>query len=209
MSIGMAILIIIGIVALYIWAFYEKGKQGIEEQNKIDTQLNELNIDTESYFLKNDQIKIGIDVKQRKVFEAGLEDNISTFDGSYHPRFQLIDLNNVIDVQIIEDNQVINKVSNSSMIGRALVGGVLTGGVGAVIGGNTAKSKVTNTVKVISLRFRMNDIDNPYYDIIVFSRSKGLDRGSTLFKSKYKEILDLFGRIELVLGQGETYSNIK
>ncbi|MCT0054901.1 hypothetical protein P7H79_14035 [Lactococcus lactis] len=204
MSIGMAILIIIGIVALYSWAFYEKGKQGIEEQNKIDTQLNELNIDTESYFLKNDQIKIGIDVKQRKVFEAGLEDNISTFDGSYHPRFQLIDLNNVIDVQIIEDNQVINKVSNSSMIGRALVGGVLTGGVGAVIGGNTAKSKVTNTVKVISLRFRMNDIDNPYYDIIVFSRSKGLDRGSTLFKSKYKEILDLFGRIELVLGQEET-----
>lgn len=82
MSIGIAILIIIGIVALYIWAFYEKGKQGIEEQNKIDTQLNELNIDTESYFLKNDQIKIGIDVKQRKVFEAGLEDNISTWDGN-------------------------------------------------------------------------------------------------------------------------------
>ncbi len=61
-----------------------------------------------------------------------------SWDGSYHPRFQLIDLNNVIDVQIIEDNQVINKVSNSSMIGRALVGGVLTGGVGAVIGGNTS-----------------------------------------------------------------------
>ncbi|QNL91066.1 hypothetical protein [Lactococcus lactis] len=204
MSIGMIILIMIGIVALYIWAFYEKGKQGIKEQKKINTQLSQLNIDTESYFLENNQMKIGIDVKQRKVFEAGLEDNVSNWDGSYHPRFQLIDLNNVIDVQIIEDDQVINKVSNSSMIGRALVAGVLTGGVGAVIGGNTAKSKVTNTVKVISLRFRMNDIDNPYYDIIVFSRSKGLDRGSTLFKSKYKEILALFGRIELVLGQEET-----
>lgn len=204
MSFGMAILIIIWIVALYSWAFYEKAKQGIKEQNKIDTQLSQLNIDTESYFLENNQMKIGIDVKQRKVFEAGLEDNVSNWDGSYHPRFQLIDLNNVIDVQIIEDNQVINKVSNSSMIGRALVGGVLTGGVGAVIGGNTAKSKLTNTVKVISLIFRMNDIDNPYYDIIVFSRSKGLDRGSALFKSKYKEILDLFGKIELVLGQEET-----
>jgi hypothetical protein len=209
MSIGMLILLMIGIVSLMFWAFYEKGKQGIEEQNKIDTQLNELNIDTESYFLKNDQIKIGIDVKQRKVFEAGLEDNISTWDGKYYPRFQLIDLNNVIDVEIIEDNQVINKVSNSSMISRALVGGVLTGGVGAVIGGNTAKSNVTNTVKLISFRFKMNDMDNPYYDIIVFSHSKGLDRGSALFKSKYKEILDLFGRIELVLRQGETYSNIK
>ncbi|MDP1329531.1 hypothetical protein Q6280_28550, partial [Klebsiella pneumoniae] len=77
---------------------------------------------------------------------------------------QLIDLNNVIDVEIIEDNQVINKVSNSSMIGRAVVGGVLTGGVGAIIEGHTAKSKTTKVVKEISLRFRMNDMDNPYYD---------------------------------------------
>ncbi|MDT2876486.1 hypothetical protein [Lactococcus lactis] len=69
MSIGMLILLMIGTVSLMFWAFYEKGKQGIEEQNKIDTQLNELNIDTESYFLKNDQIKIGIDVKQRKVLK--------------------------------------------------------------------------------------------------------------------------------------------
>ncbi|WP_332375441.1 hypothetical protein [Lactococcus cremoris] len=42
MSIGMLILLMIGIVSLMFWAFYEKGKQGIEEQNKIDTQLNEL-----------------------------------------------------------------------------------------------------------------------------------------------------------------------
>lgn len=66
-------------------------------------------------------MKIGIDVKQRKVFEVGLE------YGTFQPKIQLIDLNNVIDVEIIEDNQVINKVSNSSMIGRAVVGGVLTG----------------------------------------------------------------------------------
>ncbi|MFX3784924.1 hypothetical protein ACJBSN_10210, partial [Streptococcus suis] len=90
-----------------------------EKQNKINTQLNDLNIDAESYFLENDRMKIGIDVKQRKVFEVGLE------YGTFQPKIQLIDLNNVIDVEIIEDNQVINKVSNSSMIGRAVVGGVL------------------------------------------------------------------------------------
>lgn len=73
MSIGMIILIMIGIVALYIWAFYEKGKQGIKEQNKIDTQLSQLNIDTESYFLENNQMKIGIDVKQRKVLKLDLK----------------------------------------------------------------------------------------------------------------------------------------
>lgn len=196
-------ILILGFIVVLIMAAPSYGESLDEKRNKIDTQLNELNIDTETYFLKNNQIKIGVDVKQRKVFEVGLEDK------TYEAKLQLIDLNNVIDVEIIEDNQVINKVSNSSMISRALVGGVLTGGVGAVIGGNTAKSNVTNTVKLISFRFKMNDMDNPYYDIIVFSHSKGLDRGSALFKSKYKEILDLFGRIELVLGQGETYSNIK
>lgn len=196
-------ILILGFIVVLIMAAPSYGESLDEKRNKIDTQLNELNIDTETYFLKNNQIKIGVDVKQRKVFEVGLEDK------TYEAKLQLIDLNNVIDVEIIEDNQVINKVSNSSMIGRAVVGGVLTGGVGAIIGGHTAKSKTTKVVKEISLRFRMNDMDNPYYDVIVFNDSKGLDRGSDLFKSKSKEILDLFGRIELVLGQGETYTNIK
>ena len=197
------ILIIIFIVLLFVALGSYYGESLDEKQNKINTQLNDLNIDSESYFLENDRMKIGIDVKQRKVFEVGLE------YGTFQPKIQLIDLNNVIDVEIIEDNQVINKVSNSSMIGRAVVGGVLTGGVGAIIGGHTAKSKTTKVVKEISLRFRMNDMDNPYYDVIVFNDSKGLDRGSDLFKSKSKEILDLFGRIELVLEKGETYTNIK
>ncbi|KST93230.1 hypothetical protein LKF67_0974 [Lactococcus lactis subsp. lactis] len=196
-------ILILGFIVVLIMAAPSYGESLDEKRNKIDTQLNELNIDTETYFLKNNQIKIGVDVKQRKVFEVGLEDK------TYEAKLQLIDLNNVIDVEIIEDNQVINKVSNSSMIGRAVVGGVLTGGVGAIIGGHTAKSKTTKVVKEISLRFRMNDMDNPYYDVIVFNDSKGLDRGSDLFKSKSKEILDLFGRIELVLGQAETCTNIK
>lgn len=196
-------ILILGFIVVLIMAAPSYGEALDEKRNKIDTQLNELNIDTETYFLKNNQIKIGVDVKQRKVFEVGLEDK------TYEAKLQLIDLNNVIDVEIIEDNQVINKVSNSSMIGRAVVGGVLTGGVGAIIGGHTAKSKTTKVVKEISLRFRMNDMDNPYYDVIVFNDSKGLDRGSDLFKSKSKEILDLFGRIELVLEKGETYTNIK
>lgn len=115
------ILIIIFIVLLFVALGSYYGESLDEKQNKINTQLNDLNIDAESYFLENDRMKIGIDVKQRKVFEVGLE------YGTFQPKIQLIDLNNVIDVEIIEDNQVINKVSNSSMIGRAVVGGVLTG----------------------------------------------------------------------------------
>lgn len=201
----MYVWLLIGLVSLLIWVLYEKGKQGNEEQVKTDKKLDELNIDAESYFIESNNMKIGIDINKRIVFQAGIETSITIFtDGTYHSKVQLIDLNNVIDVQIIEDNQVTNKVSNSSMIGRSLVEGALTGGVGAIIGGSTAKSNSTSLVKEISLRFKMNDMENPYYDISVFSNSKGIDRGSEFFKNKYKEILNLFGRIELVLENEET-----
>lgn len=197
--------IIIGLLWLLIWSQLEKAKQGRQAQVNTDNQLQDLNLDTDSYFIQNGFMKIGIDINQRKVFQAGIENESSfTYEGEYYSKIQIIDLNNVIDVQIIEDNQVTNKVSNSSMIGRSLVGGALTGGVGAIIGGSTAKSNSTNLVKEISLRFKMNDMENPYYDISVFSNSKGIDRGSEFFKNKYKEILNLFGRIELVLEKEET-----
>ena len=201
----MYVWLLIGLVSLLIWVLYEKGKQGNEEQVKTDKKLDELNIDAESYFIESNNMKIGIDINKRIVFQAGIETGTTIFtDGTYHSKVQLIDLNNVIDVQIIEDNQVTNKISNSSVIGRSLVGGALTGGVGAIIGGSTAKSNSTNLVKEISLRFKMNDMENPYYDISVFSNSKGIDRGSEFFKNKYKDILNLFGRIELVLENEET-----
>lgn len=197
--------IIIGLLWLLIWSQSEKAKQGRQAQVNTDNQLQDLNLDTDSYFIQNGLMKIGIDINQRKVFQAGIENESSfTYEGEYYSKIQIIDLNNVIDVQIIEDNQVTNKVSNSSMIGRSLVGGALTGGVGAIIGGSTAKSNSTNLVKEISLRFKMNDMEKPYYDISVFSNSKGIDRGSEFFKNKYKEILNLFGRIELVLEKEET-----
>lgn len=54
--------------------------------------------------------------------------------------------NEILDFDI--NNQMSYKTSTStgSMLGRAIVGGVLTGGVGAVIGGTTAKKETRSAI---------------------------------------------------------------
>lgn len=196
------VLMLIVLVALLVWALSSKAKQGNEQHKETNEKLKELSIDTSSNFIQNGNMKVGIDVKQRKVFQAGIENDSSFFyEGEYCSKIQLIDLDNVIDVQIIEDNQVTSKVSNSSMIGRSIVGGALTGGVGAIIGGSTAKINTADLIKEVTLRFKMNDLENPYYNIQVFYSEKGVSRGGAFFKERYQNILNLFGRIELVLSE--------
>lgn len=84
----------------------------------------------------------------------------------------------IIDV-VIEDivtqhttgGDIVTKTKTGSMIGRAVVGGVLTGGVGAIIGGATAKKESTVTPTEIHTEHRYNllittkNISNPLITI--------------------------------------------
>lgn len=68
----------------------------------------------------------------------------------------------LISFEIEERGRVISRVSNKSMIGRAAVGGMLFGGVGAIIGGATAKQKsVEGGSGVTTIKLIVDDLDNP------------------------------------------------
>jgi len=73
----------------------------------------------------------------------------------------VFNINEILGVELQLDGEVISRVSNKSMLGRAAIGGILFGGVGAVIGGVTAKQK-KGKADSIKLRFVVNDIDDPF-----------------------------------------------
>jgi len=106
---------------------------------------------------------------------------------------EMINLTDVIEVELIQDNDIVSKVSSSSAISRAVVGGALAGGIGAVIGGNTAKSKSLNKLSRISFKFKINDMDNPYKEILIFSDKKGLS------ETEKEQAWKLFGQVELII----------
>ena len=73
------------------------------------------------------------------------------------PFAKIYKFKDLIDYEIIENGSTVS----SKGIGRAIAGGLLFGGVGAIIGGVTAKSKTKNILNGLFLKIVINDFDNP------------------------------------------------
>lgn len=112
----------------------------------------------------------------------------------------------ILSLEVIEDGQTVShstttgggeiKTSSGSMLGRAVVGGVLLGGVGAIIGGATARKTTTaetvthtNTVEnvnEIKLKMLVNNTTKPLISIPFLSNPTV--RGSTAYTVACKNI---------------------
>lgn len=89
----------------------------------------------------------------------------------------------ILQCEIIEDGRTTVKKSTSGTIGRALLGGLLAGGVGAIIGGSTSSSKVQEKINRISVRIIVNDPNHPSWEIVYLNSMFGEQKGSYLYNS--------------------------
>lgn len=87
----------------------------------------------------------------------------------------------ILQCEIIEDGRTTVKKSTSGTIGRALLGGLLAGGVGAIIGGATSSSKVQEKINRISIRIIVNDPNHPSWEIFYLNSIFGEQKGSYLY----------------------------
>jgi hypothetical protein len=71
----------------------------------------------------------------------------------------------IVSVELTEDGSSITKTSRSSQLGGALVGGVLLGGVGAVVGGLTGSTKTSQKIKNVNLRVVIDDTKSPLHNV--------------------------------------------
>lgn len=55
--------------------------------------------------------------------------------------------------------------STGSMMGRAIIGGVLTGGAGAIIGGATAKKNTQASISGYKINITIRNMQNPIITI--------------------------------------------
>lgn len=139
---------------------------------------NGIKIDTE-----NKQLCLIINKYKLKSFSANPSVKFET---------KLIPYSHVLSSKIIEDGETITNASTktTSMAGRALVGGLLFGGVGAIIGGVTAKSssKSKNTLKKLELEMIIDDPSYPVHRINFFNMDSGVESGSLVGKHAREEV---------------------
>lgn len=87
----------------------------------------------------------------------------------------------ILQCEIIEDGRTTIKKSTSGTVGRALLGGLIAGGAGAIIGGLTSSSKVQEKINRISVRIIVNDPNHPSWEIFYLNSILGEQKGNYLY----------------------------
>ena len=91
---------------------------------------------------------------------------------------QIFDYSDMLDYELLEDG---NSVSKGG-IGRAIVGGALFGGVGAIVGGSTGHKR-KGTCSKLQVKITINSMDDPviYLNFIVTETKKD----GSVYKQQY------------------------
>lgn len=87
------------------------------------------------------------------------------------PKAIALNATNIVSCELIEDKDTLIKTSNTSLVARTLVGAAITGGVGAIIGGITAKKNTNQLVNKVTLRIFTTDLDQPVRDLIFLNQT--------------------------------------
>ncbi|MCP1324340.1 hypothetical protein [Bacillus sp. S0628] len=87
------------------------------------------------------------------------------------------------------DNSTEFRTSMFSTAGRAIVGGAIAGGLGAIIGGVTAKQTGKKMVDKIELLISFDNMSSPYRTITVLDSTNGVSINSFDYKDNYDKAM--------------------
>lgn len=107
----------------------------------------------------------------------------------------------ILSYELIEDGDSISKGG----VGRALVGGALFGGIGAIVGGVTGH-KHKSTCTKLQIRITLNDLSSPveYITLINFETKKS----SLLYSSAYDTAKQIMSMLEIICSNSEPESKV-
>jgi hypothetical protein len=138
MSVGTFLMIFFGVIiaiaAPILWYLNAK------ERDATDRIREKIGQDAHIFVSAWDGSCIGISFQRRKLAI-----------GRY-PQLTEIDFSQVVSADLCENNTVVQSTNTGSMLTRAVVGGVLLGGVGALGGALTAKTRAISNLNELTLR---------------------------------------------------------
>jgi hypothetical protein len=105
---------------------------------------------------------------------------------------KIINWDDIVSVELIENNNLIYQKSAIRTIGGALIGGAISGGVGAIIGGFSGKTKQDTLIESIKVKIIIQNIQNPSIIIYCFDKSAHTFDRKPIKKSSiiYRDCMD-------------------
>ncbi len=99
----------------------------------------------------------------------------------------------ILDFELLEDGTTVS----SGGVGRAVAGGVLFGGAGAVVGAVTGKHKGTNIANSMEIRITTKDINNPVVFIKIFKGEH--KKGSFIYNAYRDEAYKILSMLQIIV----------
>ena len=115
-------------------------------------------------------------------------------------------LSSVISCEIREDGVELASANRGSRLAGMALGGVVAGGVGALIGGLYGSQRIDSNVEKLVLRFVTDDFHRPNHDIVLldWSREKnGGDRDNPYYREMLETAELWHGRVMAMMKAGD------
>lgn len=174
---GIVIIVVIVIFAIAFIGMNKDEEKAKENEYSIEDYLKNKNFKTsqmKTYNQYDNRIQLRTDLEHKQIAICYI------FPVEKTDFIQFVD---IIECEIIEDSNTIMKGG----IGRAVVGGVLAGGVGAVVGANTrASQNVANSLKI---RIITKNISRSLYTINIITAETQKD------SKEYKEAMNFANEV--------------
>lgn len=113
-----------------------------------------------------------------------------------------ISYRDVLSSEIFVDGETVTRTARGSQIGGTLLGGLALGGVGAVIGGLSGKTRSSEMVKRIDLRILINDTARPLHDINFLNVEN--KKGGILYESAMKKARHWHGLMAVLIRHADS-----
>lgn len=108
----------------------------------------------------------------------------------------------LLSSELFEDGETVTKTSRGSQLGGALIGGLALGGIGAIIGGLSGKTRSSEKVKRVDLRITINNTRMPLHDVN-FMNIEGHKKG-ILYKSAMDQARHWHGLIAVLIKMADS-----
>ena len=116
-------------------------------------------------------------------------------------QFRTISYKDLLSSEVFEDGATITKTMRGSQIAGALIGNIAFGGVGAIIGGLSGKTKSTGTVSKIDLRLTINDTKQPIFDITFLNKETEKDK--PIYQQALQTARQCHGLVEVLIKRAD------
>ncbi|WP_455715442.1 SHOCT domain-containing protein [Anaerosporobacter sp.] len=188
---------IIGFFMLGLY-LYVTGKNKDGEEQVYSSESNNTNVD----IIKSEFIATKTINKYFEIDEVNKKWITVSYVFGKRINSQIYDYSDIVQFELLENGNTVTKGG----LGRALVGGAMFGGVGAVVGGATGKKRTKSHINSLRIKITTKDIDNPTIYINLINTDTKTD--SIYYRSIYHSAQEILSLLSIMQEESKENNNV-